>query len=370
MDLPGDEAAIERIVSSAQSRASGGEQEPAAGAVPGKDGTDRGGGAAVETHSAEPAAPAGEAPKAEAKPEEKAEEKTEEKAPDEEEPPAPEKKDPLAPKFAALQRKLASVVLREQALNQREKAIEEREKSGGGAAAELAELKRLAKEDPNAIVEKLGIDFKDLVRRRVGIGAPAAPAANDEVKKLQERLDRQEAEAKAEKARLEQERQEKERQEQIAAARAELNGRIKATITAKTDDEFELLAMEGDEGVERVRTILRLHAEKTGGEIMDIEEAAARAEAVLLKQARQRSAAKKLQQGANGSSTAPSPGAAQQAASKAPAKGHKTPSLNGATPSTIPNGTPKRITVGMVNEDEDALERAAERYRQLAAQRK
>lgn len=237
----------------------------------------------------------------------------------------------LGPRFQQLAKQ-------EFALKQeRKKFKEEREateKTLGEKAKKYAAFEtfdQMLKENPKAALELVGVDVREHLKkiaRTIASGKAPEPDLADQVKELKDREAKREKDAKE----AETKAQAAERTRIETEVRQEI-GRI---ITAKKDDDFELLALEGDEGVEMVFEVLDLTAKKKGV-ILKFDEAAQQVESYLVKRARQIADAKKLK-------TAPAPVADPAAPPSQPASatanGHpkqKSPTLTAAhTSSTAP----------------------------------
>ena len=172
----------------------------------------------------------------------------------------------LSARFAALSRK-------EKSLREQERRVKEAEQR----LRLLDDQDRLAKEDPLALLDKLGITYEQLTDHVLGLGAPKDPLAL-----VQQKLDA-----------LERQRAEEREQAQRADTEQKLN-QFKRTIRATIDtdaDKYELIAAE--EAYDDVYDLIEQHFEQTR-EVMPIERAAQLVEDHLYAEARKLTKAKKL----------------------------------------------------------------------------
>lgn len=211
--------------------------------------------------------------KEEAKPEAKAEAAPE--APKEE-----AKPDPMERSFAALA-KGTEKLRKEREAFETERATQ---KGRDDKAAAYEALEAAAKENPLAVLERLGIPFEGLVDHALKSGLPAKEAPKSEAAALRETVEkmlakdkaREEAEAKAKETATQAQRDEQEKR-----ARSFVASKLAEAVKA-SGERFELLgaAMQakGDEPSNLVFTLMETHHQQTG-EILQVEEAAALAEA-------------------------------------------------------------------------------------------
>lgn len=277
-------------------------------------------------------------------------------------PAEPAKPDPFGPKFAALSKQEHAITVERKTLDtEKAELAKEREQ-----VAHLKGIGELFKTDILAAIEKLDLDPRKL------IAALATAKPKDETTRRLEKLEadkKAEAEGREKKAKEEAAALEERRAKVLEVEKAN----IAATIASKPD-EYELLLLEGAEGIELVWDLMDAHytdsLQKTGrGEKLPYEKAAAGVEAYLLEQEQQKLAkSKKLRSIAAPPPVDPKldPKAAPGNGSKAPGSG-RSPTLSSThAPSTAvaPAGAPP---VG--GDDLDARrKRAEERIRNLGKQ--
>lgn len=148
--------------------------------------------------------------------------------------------------FAALTRKQADIVRREQALKGKE-----------GSAAGVEALKARAKSDPLAVMAELGADVDGLLDAVIANGKKPEPTASDEVAALKRRLD------------------EKEAADKNAAELAKYNTWRDGVVSKVTaaGEKYDLVNSLPGQHETVVQTILAYHQQY--GEILDVDTAAA-----------------------------------------------------------------------------------------------
>jgi len=184
-----------------------------------------------------------------------------------------DKDDRLASRFAALAKK-------DRALREEKKRLE-RERA---ELAKWGEAERLAKEDPLALLQRLGLSYQDLTDRQLA-ALDAERAAKDPARRIEtveERLARIE--------KLERDWVEAERQRKIDAEVAAFQGEIEKRIAGEPD-RFELVIAGRAHG--DVFRLIEAHFNETG-ELLPVDQAAQLVEDQLLEEAQSFAKAKKL----------------------------------------------------------------------------
>lgn len=235
-----------------------------------------GAGAAPAAAEGAPAAPA-TTEKVEAKDEK------DPKEPAAEEKKVEEKKVEEDPKFGPKFRALAK---RDLALKNRESAVAAQEQK----YAAFETFDTLMKSDPTAALKVLGIEdealnawLMKLAKQRNG--KASKPTVEDDVREMKER------EAARDRAAAEQRKRTADAEREQTAA--SIREKITTVIDGKKADDFEMLSMVGDDGVEAVFQLMDLTYKKSGV-ILPVDQACAKAEAFLVDEARELAAARKL----------------------------------------------------------------------------
>lgn len=216
-----------------------------------------------------------------------------EAAPTEEQAPKPEEVAPqteedkrFAAKFAALTRKEKAIRESEKKLNARMKELEAKlaAQTPPPAPTEVEEpLERRLRKDPFKTLESLGVDYATLTQIALNNGKLTP--------ELQMQLMKEEIESKYS-SQLEEvnkkltAREEREAQEKEAAIINNFKGAIASEVKAQAET-YELVAAEGEDGIEVVFDIIDGYYKETG-EVLDIKDALEAAEEELLEQAKKR----------------------------------------------------------------------------------
>lgn len=230
--------------------------------------------AQVAPEATESAAPAD----LEAAPEEKPEEKKVD--------PVAEEDKRFAAKFAALTRREKEIRHREKLVEARLKEIESKLSQSEAAkppAAPQESIERRLMKDPFKTLESLGVDYGTLTQMALNDGKLTP--------ELQMKLMREEMESKyasqlseiTKKLEARDQKEEKDRQDALVN---NFKSNISNTIAGSTD-QYELLAAEGEYGVELVYDVIDRHYQETE-EVMDIGEAASKVEDHLYEEAKKR----------------------------------------------------------------------------------
>lgn len=190
----------------------------------------------------------------------------------------------FAAKFAALTRKEKAVRESEKRLNARIRELEAKIAAQPKVEPVIEEsLDRRLKKDPFRTLESQGINFETLTQMALN-GGKIPP-------ELQMQLMREELETKYS-SKIDEvnkklaDREQKEEQDRQAATLNRFKSKISDQISAANGD-YELLAAEGQDGVDSVFEIIDAYYRETG-EVLDIKEAVEAAEEELLEQAKKR----------------------------------------------------------------------------------
>jgi len=192
----------------------------------------------------------------------------------------------FATKFAALSRKEKAIRESEKRLNTRMKELDAKlaasEASKPAPVVEEA-LDRRIRKDPFNTLKSLGVDYETLTQIALNNGKLTP--------ELQMQLMKEELESKYT-SQLDEvnkkiaAREQKEEESRVANLVNEFKGKISTQISSAAED-FELVAAEGQDGVEAVYEIIDAYYQETG-EVLDIKEAVEAAEEELLEQAKKR----------------------------------------------------------------------------------
>ena len=191
----------------------------------------------------------------------------------------------FAAKFAALTRKEKAIRESEKRVNARIKELESKiaAQPKVEVAAPEEPLERRLRKDPFKTLESQGMGYETLTQIALN-GGKLTP-------EIQMQLMREEIEAKysaqieAVNKKLEA-REQQDKQEKEQAWVTDFKGKIATQISTAAND-YELVAAEGQEGVDAVFEIIDAYYRETG-EALDIKEAVEAAEEELLEQARKR----------------------------------------------------------------------------------
>lgn len=261
----------------------------------------------------------------------------------EEKKPEPAKEDSkMAQKFAALSRRDKDLRTREKAASDRERSLEARikelEAKGTAPAAAKEEpkdpIELRIKRDPFGTLKELGLDFDHLTKVALNEGK-LTPEMQLHLK--QEELDRKYASKleALEKRLADKEDSEKKQSDERAQETAvrEFKTSIKSEIESDKVA-YEMLSIEGDDGLNLVFDVINHHYATTAaeaadgiGKIMSVKEAAEATEAALLDEAKKYAGLSKIK-GLFGAP--PAPAAVSDAGKKV------TPTLSNAQNGTVP----------------------------------
>ena len=194
-------------------------------------------------------------------------------------PPEPEKPD-FSRQFAALARKERAIRQREQQMG----AHEKQQKALEGQGARLADLQRLAKENPAKLLGELGINYDELTQQVINEGNPT------EEQKL--RLQNEQLQARIEKIETVYNKQREETEHyQIQAARTQLVDNIKNFV----DDGNTYEMVQHHDAYSLVAEVMQQHY-NTAGEVMEYGNAAQLVEDHFMAEAERYLGSKKLQE--------------------------------------------------------------------------
>lgn len=267
-------------------------------------------------------------------------EKKEAQKPSEEKPkeaPKTEEDKKFAQKFAALTKRDKAARDKEKSLADREKQLEARiaeleSKAKPAPEAAKEPIEQRLKKDPFNTLKELGLDFDILTKIALNEGKLTPEM---QLKLRQEELDRK-YETKLEA--LERKLADKEAADTAAkeksardAAETEFRGSIESHVKADPTN-YEMLAIEGEEGVAIVYEVIEKHYEATG-KIMSIKEAADEVENSLLEVAKKYTGLSKIK-GLFGQSQSTAAKPEQVGAATPPKEGPKTLSNEHASTST------------------------------------
>ena len=207
--------------------------------------------------------------------EEAAEEVAEEVAPAE-----PEKPD-FSRQFAALARKERAIRQREQQMS----AYEKQQKELEGQGSRLADLQRLARENPAKLLGELGINYDELTQQVINEGNPTEEQKlRLQNEQLQERIGKLEG--------VYNEQREQAQAAQIQAARTQLVDNIKNFV----DDSSTYEMVQHHDAYSLVAEVMQQHYDNTAGEVMEYGNAAQLVEDHFMAEAERYLGSKKLQE--------------------------------------------------------------------------
>jgi hypothetical protein len=189
----------------------------------------------------------------------------------------------FAAKFAALSRREKAVKERERQIEKRLKDLEERTAVKPEPKVEEEPLKLRALKKPFETLKELGLDYETLTKIALNEGQ-LTPEIQMQI--LREELDNK---YRAELDQIKKQLSDKEQKEASDRDTQTIGGfkrEIGETIRAKAAD-FELLSVEGEDGIEMVFSAINNHYEETG-EVIEINEAAEAVENQLLNEAKKR----------------------------------------------------------------------------------
>lgn len=193
------------------------------------------------------------------------------------------KEDTFSPRFAALTRKDKEIRLREKKLAAREKELEAKFNAQPPPAPEKEPLEVRLKKDPFNTLKELGVPYETLTDMALNEGKPTPEL---QMRLMREELQREmKAELDAVKAELKAEKEAKEQEKQNVTLR-NFKASIADTINANKDT-FELVAAEGDAGLDAVVEVINSHYLETE-EIISANEALQVVEDRLLEEAKKR----------------------------------------------------------------------------------
>tara|TARA_R110000744_G_scaffold98714_2_gene190909 strand:+ start:4631 stop:5491 length:861 start_codon:yes stop_codon:yes gene_type:complete len=222
----------------------------------------------------EEAAPTEEAPAQEVMAEAAEEAAAEEQAPVEE--PKPE----FSRQFAAIAKKERALRQRESSVKQMESRIAELE----GSQGQFGEIQRLAKENPAALLAKLGINYDELTQQVINDGNQTEEQGlRRQNEQLQARLEKIEGVYEGQKKDAEEKR--------LDTARATLVDNIKNFVD--NDEQYSLVKLRG--AYDLVAEVMQEHYASSNGEILEYSAAANVVEAHYEKEAEKYFGAQKIQ---------------------------------------------------------------------------
>ena len=226
--------------------------------------------------------------------------------------------EPERPDFS---RQFAAIAKKERALRQREtvvKGLENRVKELEGSQGQYGEIERLAKENPAALLTKLGISYEDLTQQVINEGNPTAEQTLTlENSQLRERLEKLEGVYENQRAEA--------RKQSLETARTTLVDNVRNFV--ENDDQYDLVRH--NEAYELVAEVMQQHYIKTKGpdgrgEIMEYSAAAKVVEDHFESEAERYLGSKKIQERWKAKMAPAEPEAPQEAAAPANNGGPKT----------------------------------------------
>lgn len=190
----------------------------------------------------------------------------------------------FAAKFAALTRKEKAIREGEKRLNARMQELEAKLAAQPKVVEPVVEpLDRRLRRDPLAALKEQGLDAETLAQIMLNDGKLTPEL---QMKLMREELENKYSSQIDEVNKKLAAREAKEEQERQAATINNFKAQIAETVKSAAED-YELVAAEGEEGIEAVFEIIDAYYQETG-EVLDIKEAVVAAEEELLEQAKKR----------------------------------------------------------------------------------
>lgn len=157
--------------------------------------------------------------------------------------PAAEAPKPVSPQFQALAKKEQAIVRRQQEL----KRLEEELKAKESKYNTYEEKRARAKLNPLDALQELGLNYEEITQYILNDKKPTAEQSVESVKEEMRRMREDYEKAQREERETQEKRAKEAQEQQVQAFKADLGDYIKTNA-----DKYELLNLEGDEGVELV----------------------------------------------------------------------------------------------------------------------